>query len=122
MAIPPLLTLLPPLMSHGPLPSYLLLAPTTKITSFPSDLRVASESIPGLDTTMVGVWIEALGQCVASSLKANVAPTLLAASQLLSDPIKMKEASTLVLRKCQWAMGVPLGGDDIALPQQWCKY
>ena len=41
-------------------PSYLLAAPTTEITRFPSSgLRVASETMPGSDTATVGVWIDA---------------------------------------------------------------
>ena len=49
----------PPPTSHDPLPSYLLAAPTTEITRFPSGLRVASESMPGSNTATVGVWIDA---------------------------------------------------------------
>ncbi|KAL7467607.1 hypothetical protein ACHAXS_007847 [Conticribra weissflogii] len=40
-------------------PDYLLSAPPTQITQFPSGLRVASESIPGSKTATVGVWIDA---------------------------------------------------------------
>ena len=40
-------------------PSYLLAAPTTDITRFPTGLRVASESMPGSNTATVGVWIDA---------------------------------------------------------------
>lgn len=40
-------------------PSYLLAAPTTEITTFPSGLRVASETILGSNTATVGVWIDA---------------------------------------------------------------
>lgn len=41
------------------IPPYLLAAPTTEITTFPSGLRVASETIPASDTATVGVWIDA---------------------------------------------------------------
>ena len=40
-------------------PSYLLAAPSTEITKFPSGLRVASETILGSNTATVGVWIDA---------------------------------------------------------------
>eukprot|EP00584_Thalassiosira_punctigera_P017428 CAMPEP_0172549148 /NCGR_PEP_ID=MMETSP1067-20121228/18294_1 /TAXON_ID=265564 ORGANISM="Thalassiosira punctigera, Strain Tpunct2005C2" /NCGR_SAMPLE_ID=MMETSP1067 /ASSEMBLY_ACC=CAM_ASM_000444 /LENGTH=490 /DNA_ID=CAMNT_0013336483 /DNA_START=59 /DNA_END=1528 /DNA_ORIENTATION=- len=40
-------------------PPYLLAAPATSVTRFPSGLRVASESIPGSSTATVGVWIDA---------------------------------------------------------------
>jgi processing peptidase subunit beta len=40
-------------------PSYLLTAPTTEITTLPSGLRVASETVPGSETATVGVWIDA---------------------------------------------------------------
>lgn len=40
-------------------PPYLLAAPTTEITQFPSGLRVASETMPGSSTATVGVWIDA---------------------------------------------------------------
>ncbi|KAL7539538.1 hypothetical protein ACHAWF_006439 [Thalassiosira exigua] len=40
-------------------PSYLLAAPTTEVTQFPSGLRVASEAILGSNTATVGVWIDA---------------------------------------------------------------
>mmetsp|Transcript_7353 Transcript_7353/g.16031 ORF Transcript_7353/g.16031 Transcript_7353/m.16031 type:complete len:485 (-) Transcript_7353:6-1460(-) len=40
-------------------PSYLLATPTTEITTFPSGLRVASETIPSSSTATVGVWIDA---------------------------------------------------------------
>lgn len=41
------------------LPSYLLTAPATSITTLPSSLRVASETIPNSATATVGVWIDA---------------------------------------------------------------
>lgn len=48
---------------NNDVPSYLLAAPTTQITQFPSGLRVASETIPssdmGMSTATVGVWIDA---------------------------------------------------------------
>ena len=40
-------------------PPYLLAAPTTEITKFPTGLRVASETILGSNTATVGVWIDA---------------------------------------------------------------
>ena len=48
----------PPLLSSD-FPSYLLAAPATDITTLPSGLRVASETIPGSSTATVGVWIDA---------------------------------------------------------------
>lgn len=45
--------------AHTDVPSYLLAAPTTKITRFPTGLRVASETLPASDTATVGVWIDA---------------------------------------------------------------
>jgi processing peptidase subunit beta len=48
-----------PLLSSDDFPSYLLAAPTTDITTLPSGLRVASETIPGSSTATVGVWIDA---------------------------------------------------------------
>lgn len=40
-------------------PPYLLAAPTTEITQFPTGLRVASETMLGSNTATVGVWIDA---------------------------------------------------------------
>ncbi|KAL9186873.1 hypothetical protein ACHAXT_010593 [Thalassiosira profunda] len=45
--------------AHATFPPYLLAAPTTEITTFPSGLRVASETILGSSTATVGVWIDA---------------------------------------------------------------
>lgn len=41
------------------LPSYVLRAPSTDITTLPSGLRVASETVVGSSTATVGVWIDA---------------------------------------------------------------
>lgn len=41
------------------LPSYVLRAPSTDITTLPSGLRVASETVMGSSTATVGVWIDA---------------------------------------------------------------
>lgn len=41
------------------LPSYLLTGPATDISTLPSSLRVASETIPNSATATVGVWIDA---------------------------------------------------------------
>jgi processing peptidase subunit beta len=40
-------------------PDYVLRAPTTDITTLPSNLRVASETTVGSETATVGVWIDA---------------------------------------------------------------
>ncbi len=40
-------------------PSYVLKAPTTDVTTLPSGLRVASETVMGSETATVGVWIDA---------------------------------------------------------------
>eukprot|EP00557_Chaetoceros_sp_GSL56_P011641 CAMPEP_0176476594 /NCGR_PEP_ID=MMETSP0200_2-20121128/138_1 /TAXON_ID=947934 /ORGANISM="Chaetoceros sp., Strain GSL56" /LENGTH=480 /DNA_ID=CAMNT_0017872279 /DNA_START=191 /DNA_END=1633 /DNA_ORIENTATION=+ len=40
-------------------PDYVLRAPTTDISTLPSGLRVASETIMGSETATVGVWIDA---------------------------------------------------------------
>lgn len=40
-------------------PDYVLRAPTTDITTLPSGMRVASETVVGSETATVGVWIDA---------------------------------------------------------------
>jgi mitochondrial-processing peptidase subunit beta len=40
-------------------PDYVLRAPTTDVTTLPSGLRVASETVRGSETATVGVWIDA---------------------------------------------------------------
>lgn len=59
-----------------------------------------------------------LDHALYNAYKAELVPTVCAATQLLQEFIKMKEASALLLRECRWAVGVPLtgglqvGGDD----------
>lgn len=42
--------------------------------------------------------------------KAELLPTVVSASQLLSEFIEMKETSALILRECRWMVGVPFSG------------
>ncbi len=61
-----------------------------------------------------------LDDALYRAYEAELSPTVLVASRLLSDLIEMKEASALVLRECRWATGVPLGGgDDVARDRRW---
>jgi len=45
--------------SYAAFPQYIIKAPSTDVSSLPSGLRVASETVVGSETATVGVWIDA---------------------------------------------------------------
>ncbi|KAL7472892.1 hypothetical protein ACHAXS_013281 [Conticribra weissflogii] len=63
-----------------------------------------------------------LDHALYNAYRAELVPTVCAATQLLQEFIKMKEAAALLLRECRWSVGVPLtgglqvGGDN---HEQW---
>ena len=61
------------------------------------------QASPGLTTL--------LDDALYRAYKAELVPTVMAASQLLTEFVSMKEASALILRECRWMAGVPLSGE-----------
>lgn len=51
-----------------------------------------------------------LDNALYKTYEAELVPTVSSASQLLTEFINMKQTSALILRECQWMVGVPLSG------------